>query len=294
MMEVNVDFNYDLSKENSDYTKLCEMILKLADSEELKTKLESVLLNGTFNGYSPNGDIGRDNAGYEIDRRLSLAFLLLNNPETFDEVVRDNIIYFHGTNSNALPSILKYGISSSAHSSELGIPVTTGEEAHSVVKGRNFVSFTDVLSLAQGYSRLKPNQNNELSFPIVFGTTKENILSSRFRPVDSDLPEVGVCNNITLDKVNCMMVPPEKVGILRTIVADKIKVYPIANNRECFFTSLKGEIYIDYEEYEKYKNGYHHEEKTLKGVKESVLKRSLSNIKKILNRENKDEHRNSR
>ena len=39
MMEVNVDFNYDLSKENSDYTKLCEMILKLADSEELKTKL---------------------------------------------------------------------------------------------------------------------------------------------------------------------------------------------------------------------------------------------------------------
>lgn len=54
-----------------------------------------------------------------------MAYVLATYPETFEVLSENNIDLFHGTNINALPDILKYGMNSLQELSNKGITVST-------------------------------------------------------------------------------------------------------------------------------------------------------------------------
>lgn len=70
----------------------------------------------------------KNNPSIESRKRLNMAYLALNNPDMIETLQKSKTCFFHGTNANALPSILKYGIYSVDKSNENNIPVTTGEK----------------------------------------------------------------------------------------------------------------------------------------------------------------------
>ena len=104
------DYSFEGVMSVPSYRKLCEEFLNLAPNAEIKSKLESILFKGGYKDFCVSSKIARDNIDFEVNKRLDLASLLITNPETFDVLVENNINLFHGTNANALPSILKYGL----------------------------------------------------------------------------------------------------------------------------------------------------------------------------------------
>jgi hypothetical protein len=91
----------------------------------------------------------------EGQRRLSMAYLFVKNPSTFNTLAENKVNLFHGTNSTALPTILEYGLGSIDSSEKRGLDVQTGEQWSRINGKRSFVSLTDVLGIAEGYSTLK-------------------------------------------------------------------------------------------------------------------------------------------
>lgn len=265
-----------------EYKNICDKFFLLAKDEETKCKLESILYKGGYKDYNPSGGIGKNNPLIDCQRRIGLAYLVIRNPETFEQIVNNKIIYFHGTNANALPGILKYGINSIDKLNEQGINVTTGEK-WSRFRGRSFVSFTDVLDVAGAYSSISPEKETELSFPIIFGTTKENLLNSSFRMVSSDFQEVGVNGCFKKELITCIIVPSSKVDLIQKIVGTDMLVLPMDEMQERFYTvSQDGllSIFIDDEKYNKLLNNNFTSDEQLKGVKEAVLGRTIKNIKR--------------
>ena len=208
--------------------------------------------------------------------------MLIRNPDTFEQLVNNKIVYFHGTNANALPGIIKYGINSVDKLMELGVNITTGEKWSRIGGKRNFVSFTDVLDLAREYSIYDSETETELSFPIIFGTTKDNIISSDVRRIRSDVPEVGVNGGLPKELITCVIVPSSKVNIIRKLVGSEILVLPMDEMQERFYLIYDDgmpSIFIDEEKYERLLNNEFNESLELKGIKESVLGRTIKKVK---------------
>ena len=275
------DYNIEQLMNNIKYKEICNMFIRLSKDSSMKEKLESILYQGGYKDYIPASGMTKNNLINDIERRLSLAYLLVNNPSTFEKLIENKVNFFHGTKSNALEGILKYGINSATKSTEDGINLTTGEES-TRINGRSFVSFTDVLDLAEDYARIYEKGNNELSFPVVFGTTKDNICSQDYVRVPSDYPEIGIYNNFSKELITSIMVPSNKVDIVKKIVTSDMLVLPMDNILDKFYTiDTDSEIIsIDYEKYENMKKGVFNKQDELKGVKESVFKRTIKNIKK--------------
>mgnify|MGYP002620411407 CR=1 FL=1 len=288
---------------NDDYQNLCNHFLKLANNEEEKNILKSILYNGGYNNYTPNGQIGRDNPKIEIIRRAGLAYLFLEHPETFRKLIENNITYFHGTNCNALPNILKYGLNSVDESLKKGIDIKTGESWSRINGKRDYISFTDVLNIAREYSMTGGVRKNELLFPIVFGTTKDEITKSVYTStIQSYLPEVGIIDNLPLKSIKCIMVPEDKVKIIKKMTDENILVLA-ANSITNQFYNIDietGRVYINEEKYNDFKERKK-EKIEIYGIKETVSKTKVStakNIIKILNNlikgEQNDEHKRNR
>ena len=276
--------NFELSQLMScqEYKVICNRFFELAKDEDTKQKLESILYKGGYKDYNPSGGIGKNDWLIDIQRRISLAYLVIRNPETFEQIVNNKIIYFHGTDANALPGIIKYGINSVDKLMELGINMTTGEKWSRIGGRRSFVSFTDVLDLARRYSTLGAEIETELSFPIIFGTTKENILSSSLSMIKSDVQEVCVNGGISKESISCIMVPSSKIDIIRNIVGTEILVLPMDEMQERFYSVYYDgtlSIFIDEEKYKKKLNNNFDDDIELKGVKESVFGRTIRKIK---------------
>lgn len=217
------DYSFEGVMSVPSYRKLCEEFLNLAPNAEIKSKLESILFKGGYKDFCVSSKIARNNVNFEVNKRLDLASLLITNPETFDVLVENNINVFHGTNANALPSILKYGLNSGAESEKMGIYVSTGEKWSRGFSGgqRDFVSFTDVLSVASDYSQLTPESGSEqLSFSVIIGTTKDDALKAGTCGVISSLPEIGVKNKLPLENIKVVAVPSDKVDFVKKLVGD--------------------------------------------------------------------------
>jgi len=261
------------------YRDICDKFFTLAKDDETKQKLTAILYQGGYQNYNPSGGIGKNNPRIDIERRIGLAYLIIRNPDTFEQIANNNIVYFHGTNANALPGIIKYGINSLDESKKNNVEVTTGEQ-WSRQNGRNFISFTDVLELAEGYSTLRSQKETELSFPVVFGTTKENILNSNFTYVHSDFPEVGVVGCFPKELITCVMVPSNKIDIIRKMVGTEMLVLPIDDVQNKFYSMAPdGYFSINEEMYNTMlKDGFSNNEE-LKGIKESVFSRKMKSIK---------------
>ena len=131
------------------------------------------------------------------------------NPETFQMIADNNINLFHGTNSNALPSILKYGMKSVDESEKSGITVSTGEE-WSRPQGRSFISFTDDIRIAENYSLIGHSSKNK-SFPVIVGISTNDLKNMRTCRVLSELPEIGIRDSVPLEYIKFIGVPQENM-----------------------------------------------------------------------------------
>lgn len=184
------------------YDELYRHLLGLLKDEKRKTQLKQVLYDGGIGNYSLSSKItSHDNPTTEGRRRISMAYLLVRNPEVFDFLVENNINLFHGTNINALPSILEYGMNSLKESDRLGIYVSTGEKWSRMSDKRDYVSFTDVVEVAERYAGISPIEEEKDSFEIIIGTTKEDIESERVCRVPSDVQEIGIRKNFPTGKI---------------------------------------------------------------------------------------------
>ena len=77
----------------------------------LERKWNGILYDGQYGNYSVDTDLtNKGSATLEMGRRASMAYILATNPETFGILSQNNINLFHGTNINALPNILNYGM----------------------------------------------------------------------------------------------------------------------------------------------------------------------------------------
>lgn len=246
-----------IMSECSNYQSICNLFFELVKDVD-KIKLKEILYEGKFNEFYLNSQIGsNDNPFREAQRRVEMAYLFIKNPETFDVLVSEKVNLFHGTNANALPSILKYGLNSGLESENYGIEVSTGETWSRIGgKQRNFVSFTDVLDVAYYYSATGP-KNNDLSFEVVIGTTVDEAKRFGIISVFSDTPEIAVKKKLSLESIRVIGVPSERIDFVKKIIPnDSIKVVAMDTIQDRFynFDEFLNNINIDYDEFNRLKN----------------------------------------
>ena len=248
---------------NSCYKDVVNKLFELSLSDDMHFKLESIIYRGGVGDFSFNSGISsNDNPETDMRRRISMAKLLLTQPETFDALVEHKINIFHGTKSIALDNILKYGLNSGAELERKGLSVSTGEEWSRIMgRQRDFISFADILDIAKDYSSLssRDGSNADLSFEVVVGTSLENVRKSRkLVRIDSDLSEIGILSSYDVDKINAILVPPDKVNLVKSkLNGANILVLPINNHDDNFcFTYDDGwesGVWIDDNKLDEYK-----------------------------------------
>ncbi|MBQ8659444.1 MAG: hypothetical protein IJ475_01210 [Bacilli bacterium] len=273
------------------YDELSEIFNDLIP-EESKGILSEILNEGGYNGFAFRTGMSKDSPLIEGQRRFAMAYLLLRNPNTFEEIIQNRINVFHGTNANALPSIIKYGVNSIDESKKNGVDVVTGEQWSRINGGRNFVSFTDILDIAEGYATLKPVDGSELlSFEVVIGTTIADVKAAGTCVVSSDVPEIGVRSCLPNDSIKSICVPTDKVDFVKKMIDDlNIKVLPVDDyDQKFYYIDEFGIIYIFPERIEqlkkdlvtaKAKKEFKNEEvkQLMKNSKISSIKHYLENV----------------
>lgn len=209
--------------ENESYLELVDAFLEINVDEETKNALKSILEEGKIDDYNPDSELCKNNSIIETQRRLGLACLLLNNPDTFEYIRNHNILFYHGTTSKALNSILSSGkIKSIKSLLDANISIETGETwSRKEYDPRDFISFTDVLEIAEDYSTYGIEEG---FFPIVFGINKETAINSAYRSIKSDVPEIGITKDISLEDIGLIIVPSDKVSYVSQLVQGKVKV----------------------------------------------------------------------
>lgn len=210
----------------------------------LERKWNGILYEGGFDNFTVDGSfhmeeevLYKNNPRIESQKRLDMAYLLLTNPQMIETIKKTNAYFFHGTNANALPHILKYGLNSVDTSTQNNIPVTTGEEWSRVNGKRKFISLTDSLSLAMRYSNKKPTNNSMntlLNFSVIIGTSLEDMSNILVCSIDSDMSEVGVIDNLPLSYIKFLAVPDDKVDFVKKMVGNK-NIEIISINTKDFF-----------------------------------------------------------
>ena len=214
----------------------------------LEGKWNGILYEGGFDNFSVNGSFNmekevlyKNNPTIESAKRLNMAYLLLTNPQMFEVIQKSKSCFFHGTNANALPSILKYGINSVDTSIENDIAVTTGEEWSRINGKRSFVSLTDCLNVALSYADMELKDNNStkalLNFGVLIGASFEDMNGLRVHGVSSDISEIGVSGNLPVDHIKLIAVPDDKVEFVKKIIGKKDIDVVSMNMRDAFFNS---------------------------------------------------------
>lgn len=218
-------YNQDQIVDNR-YKQTAEKIINLVSQDEHKQTLRGILYEGGFDEFSVNLPEGirmnRDNPRLEAIRRLEFAYLFAHNPEAMEVIIQGKTTLFHGTKAEALPSILEYGLKSGADANKVGIDITTGEE-WSRINGqqRSFISLTNEPGIALGYA----GAGNNNDFGVILGMNPERLKELDFVTVSSDMPEVGVMDNIELGYIDTIIVPKEKVDLVKELVGERpIKV----------------------------------------------------------------------
>lgn len=210
------------------------------------------MYNGGFEDFSVTGSFHMERAvSYkndpmiESDKRLNMAYLLLKNPKMIDVIQKEKACFFHGTNVNALPSILKYGLNSVNKLLENDIPVTTGEKWSRIEGKRSFISLTDCIDVAHRYAVISQNKvesaNTLLNFGVMIGVSLEHMNDVVVSSVKSDLSEIGVVGTLPVEHIKFLAVPDDKIDFVKKMIGEKkIDVVSMEMKRDVFFNG-----YID-------------------------------------------------
>ena len=237
------------------YEALCNKLLAMARNNQVKEKMKAILYEGGYGDFSVNTELMKNDEFIERKKRIGYTYILATNPETADILVQNNINIFHGTNANALPNILKYGMQSVDEQANNGIVSSSGEEWSRINGKRDFISFTDDIDTALDYASISPKENklSQESFGVLIGMSSKNLRQLRTCSVHSDLPEIGIMGNLPLEYINSIAVPEDKVEFVRKLVGDQeIIVLPVAIDEKFYYISSGfGEISIDTEKAKK-------------------------------------------
>lgn len=218
-----------------------------------------------------------------------MAYVLATNPESFEVIYKNNINLFHGTKANALPSILKYGINSVNESTKSGIQVSTGEEWSRIGEKRDFISFTDDLSVAEYYASMSPSKviQGEEPFEVILGISPDSLNKLKICTVNSGLPEIGIIDNVPIESIEMIAVPKSKVEFVRRLTeGKKINVVSMDFDDKFYYFDDLGFIYIVQEELEKFRQNKVLNEKTFntEEITKMVKGRENSGILKVFNK----------
>ena len=259
-----------------------------AQDDNMKTELDKILKEGKTgnNGLSAHF-LRKDNPRIEAQRRISMAYLLVNDRDTYEYLKENHINIFHGTNANALVGIAKYGLQSVDKIIESKREVRSGE-AWSRIKGkRSFISVTDVFDIAWNYMQIDPK-----SFSAIICTSDEKMGEDNIKtcPVSSDVSEIGIRDELPLGTIKCVLVPKDKVDYVKVLFSDtNIQVLGLSNidTRYFWFDDFMG-CQFNAGEYEKYKaNRLEEKEKiskiTEEDLKENASSRTRSKMQEIYN-----------
>ncbi len=206
--------------ESERFKEIAELFIETANTEKEREVLKQILYEGRYEDYYFTSNLSnRDNPYIEGQRRIAMANLFRTNPDTFYQLAKNKLNLFHGTNANALPSILKYGLNSAQKSDDQGIKVTTGEKSTRMYNLRKFVSFADILDIAKDYATLRPEEGKEeLSFEVVICISSEIARELGTAIIRSDIVEVGIMNNVPIEDVKALIVPQDKVEFVKKMI----------------------------------------------------------------------------
>lgn len=208
--------------------KLCDTLFDLV-AEKDKDELSKILYEGKIGDYGLHTEkfsITHDNPYIEARRRISMAYLFLNDRETYEYFKQNDIILFHGTNANALPGIAKNGLLSGANIEGNGDKVLSGEWYTRGRRQRSFISFTDVLDIAEDYACMDKN------FPVLVCTSPGALIYNNVKqvPVMSDVSEFGFDGIVPIEAIKCICVPKDKIDYVKKIINNpNIKILGISN-----------------------------------------------------------------
>ena len=259
-----------------------------AQDDNMKNELNKILKEGKIgnNGLSAHF-LRKDNPRIKAQRRISMAYLLVNDRDTYEYLKENHINIFHGTNANALVGIAKYGLQSVDKIIESKREVRSGE-AWSRIKGkRSFISVTDVFDIAWNYMQIDPK-----SFSTIICTSDEKMVEDNIKtcPVSSDVSEIGILDELPSGTIKCVLVPKDNVDYVKVLFSDtNIQVLGLSNidTRYFWFDDFMG-CQFNAGEYEKYKaNRLEEKEKiskvTEEDLKENASSRTRSKMQKIYN-----------
>lgn len=281
---VYTEFSREQIVDDLEYLNLCEYFFQLSTNDLMRKKLEGILYDGGYSSLGVSTRIGnKDSYVIERIRRISIANLLIKNQEAFDELVAGNINIFHGTNGNCLMGILKYGFKSSSEAKKSGIIKESWIKSY---KECDYVSFTDVLDVAEMYASLNRKDDNEkLAFPVIFGTSEDNINKKDIFRVNSTVPEICVKKCLPVDSIKIILVPFDKVDFVKKIVGDGIKVFGIDYYYDKFYSlSSCGKITVLEDKFEEYLSQRRNSNSIRLENIENVIFNSLNSIRKKVER----------
>lgn len=247
-----------------------------AQDDNMKNELNKILKEGKIG----NNGLGarflcKDNPRIEAQRRTSMAYLLVNDRDTYEYLKENHINIFHGTNANALVGIAKYGLQSVDKIIESKREVRSGE-AWSRIKGkRSFISVTDVFDIAWNYMQIDPK-----SFSAIICTSDEKMVEDNIKtcPVSSDVSEIGIRDELPLGTIKCVLVPKDNVDYVKVLFSDtNIQVLGLSNidTRYFWFDDFMG-CQFNAGEYEKYKANRLEEKEKISKITEEDLKDNAS------------------
>lgn len=256
-----------------------------AQDDNMKIELDKILKEGKIgnNGLGARFSC-KDNPRIEAQRRISMAYLLVNDRDTYEYLKENHINIFHGTNANALVGIAKYGLRSAKEILEANEKILSGEVLEMLENGnddlkkasiRDFISVTDVLDIAWNYMQIDPK-----SFSAIICTSDEKMVEDNIKTclVSSDVSEIGIDKQLPLKTIKCVMVQKDKVDHVKALFSDtNIQVLGLSNidTRYFRFDDFMG-CKFEAGEYEKYKANRLEEQEEISKVTEEDLKENAS------------------
>ena len=209
------------------YEKIAKELERFPKNEEERAIMDGILFQGGYQEYSVNSfgeAMNRWNSSIEARRRISMAYLISQYPETFDYLRKNNVGLFHGTDSMALPGIINGGLKSFEKIKKDGEEIVSGEKWTMDYRSRNnsgnFISMSDDLETIFDYSMCNGSKNDG-KFGVVIGINQDAFKQLRTCTVHSDTTEVGIREHIPSELINFIGVPEDKVELVRKMVGDK-------------------------------------------------------------------------
>ena len=252
----------NFSPDNFKYSKYLELIdsmMKVSGNEEDRKRIFSIMTEGGYDNNTINKAsylMNRNNPGIEARKRAGQAYLLSRYPDTFYELVRRDICLFHGTDSNALPSILTNGgLKSFGLLEKERIEINSGEAStrqyRTSQSSSDFVSITDDLETIYEYATGKRDKS---SFGVVIGIELGALKNLRTIKVQSDCVELGIKEQIPLEMISFIGVKQDKVDFVKRLVGQRkidVMPMPIEFDEKFYAIEPEGFIYTDHDKLER-------------------------------------------